>query len=76
MGAAPTGIDYLLQFGGLGLAGYLIWWITRKLNGKLDRLTEAVMNLTDAQRQSADATKKLSATLESRRYEVRVKESP
>lgn len=43
----PTGIDYVLQFGGLGIAAYLIFWITRKLNGKLDRLARAVERLTD-----------------------------
>lgn len=41
-------LDYVREFGGLGIAGYLIWWLTRKLNGKVDALTDAVSSLADA----------------------------
>lgn len=41
----------LVKEGGLGAAAlgilfFLIWWITKSLNGKLDRLTDAVKDLT------------------------------
>lgn len=65
----PTGIDYLLQFGGLGLAGYLIWWLTRKLNGKLDRLVEAVQKSASETHLLAEAMQKQTATIERHRVE-------
>ncbi len=27
------------------IAGYLVWWVTNKLNSKLDRLTQSIENL-------------------------------
>ena len=65
----PTGLEYLVQFGGLGLAAYLIWWLTRKLNGKLDRLVEAVQSSASETHRLADAMKTQTETLERHRRE-------
>lgn len=65
----PTGIDYVLQFGGLGLAGYLIWWLTRKLNGKLDRLVDAVQMSASETQRLVEAIQKQTATMERHRVE-------
>ena len=38
-------IDWLVQGGGLAMAAYLVFWLTRKLNGKFDRLADSVEKL-------------------------------
>jgi hypothetical protein len=40
-------VQFLMQAGGLGIAAYLVWWMTKKLNGKFDKLTAAVEKLSD-----------------------------
>jgi hypothetical protein len=45
---ATSEIQFMIQAGGLGLAAYLIWWLTKKLNGKFDRLAEAVESLDES----------------------------
>lgn len=49
------GPEALLQSGALGIVAYVTYWLTRKLNGKVDALavhlrenTEAVRALTSA----------------------------
>lgn len=38
---------YIVQAGGFGIAAYLVYWLTRGLNGKLDRLADAIVKMTD-----------------------------
>lgn len=38
----------IVQSGSLGLLAYVVWWLLRKFNGKLDRLTTAVVSLEKA----------------------------
>lgn len=45
----------LREFGGLGLAGYVVFWMTRKMNGKLDSLTLAVKESTEASNRLRDS---------------------
>lgn len=58
MGEA-TLTELLVQTGGLGLAGYLVWWLTKKLNGKIDRLVEATRQATSATEVSNTLTREL-----------------
>lgn len=41
-------LQILRELGGIGIAGYLVYWLTRKLNGKFDRLTTSVEKLNDS----------------------------
>jgi hypothetical protein len=46
MNSEPV-VTVMIQAGGLGIAAYLVWWLTRGLNGKLERLTGAISRLTE-----------------------------
>ena len=53
--------EAFLQFGGLGIAGYVVWWLTRKLNGKVDAMVTEL-------RETQGALRQLTATIERSRY--------
>lgn len=36
------------EFGGMGLAGYVVIWMTRRFNGKLDSNTAMLKETTEA----------------------------
>lgn len=40
-------LNILREGGGIVIAAYLVWWMTRKLNGKFDRLTGSVERLNE-----------------------------
>ena len=42
-----TPADFL-DIGALGIVAYFVWWLTQKLNGKVDRLANALDKLADA----------------------------
>lgn len=44
--------------GALILLGFVLFWVTQKLNGKLDRLTDAVKVLTDVMREHNESAKR------------------
>ncbi|HXH24343.1 MAG TPA: hypothetical protein VNI78_03775 [Vicinamibacterales bacterium] len=39
--------DLLREYGALGILAYVVVWLTRRFNGKIDRLTSAIERLTD-----------------------------
>ena len=41
-------LDWVSTYGvGIAIAVYLVWWVTTKLNGKLDRLAQSTDKLSD-----------------------------
>lgn len=40
-------VNILRDGGGLAIAAYLIYWVTKKLNGKFDRLADSVEKLNE-----------------------------
>lgn len=50
--------EAILQFGGLGLAAYVIVWLTRSLNGKLDTLNAHLRENTGAVRELTGAVER------------------
>lgn len=62
-----TPLQIMIQAGGFGMAAYLVWWLTRKLNGKFDRLADALHKLAEntqsmerSIKANTDATNRLS----------------
>ena len=39
--------DLLREYGALGILAYVTWWLTKRLNGQLDRFSKAVERLAD-----------------------------
>ncbi len=68
-----TPLDFLLQGGALGLLTYVVWWLTRRFNGKIDRLANELANhavqtaqLQEALRANSVAVRTLSRKLDNR----------
>jgi N-acetylglucosamine kinase-like BadF-type ATPase len=57
-------IQLLREFGGLGIAAYLIVWMTRKFNGKIDALVKATDSNTAATREAAAALRQMRDAIE------------
>ncbi len=57
----PAGLDWLLQGGALSILAYVVWWITRRFNGSIDRLKDAVERNTEVTREHGE---KLGAAVE------------
>lgn len=57
-------IQLLREFGGLGIAAYLVIWMTRRFNGKIDALCRAVDSNTAATREAAGALRQMRDAIE------------
>jgi hypothetical protein len=53
------GLDWMIQGGALGLLAYVLVWLTRKLNGSIDRLRQAVEENTTATRELGERLSRL-----------------
>lgn len=58
---AETAPEIIRDYGALGILAYITVWLTRKLNGKIDRLTNAVEKLVDRVDNLSDKLDKLPA---------------
>jgi hypothetical protein len=53
-------LSAIREFGGMGLAAYVVFWMTRKFNGKLDSNTTTLREATEAIRALRDAIERVN----------------
>lgn len=69
MSSPDPAVGWMVQGGGFGLAAYLVIWLTRRLNGRIDGLRESIDELRHTVAETNIVMRDVARTLGDRRVE-------